>query len=86
MFVSRNFSLARTLSMPNYPEVKAPEKAGSYPATAHAGGGYGWDAVLEYRVWCHLERGDSGANWTNWENPIMYIVQTIKIDLMDYGC
>ena len=22
-----------------------------------AGGGYVWDAVLEYRVWCHPERG-----------------------------
>jgi putative acetyltransferase len=42
--------------MSNYPEVKAPEKAGSYPATAHAGGSYVWGAVLEYRVWCHPER------------------------------
>jgi hypothetical protein len=45
--------LGNTLSMSNYPEEKAPEKAGSYPATAHAGGGSIWDAVLEYRVWCH---------------------------------
>jgi putative acetyltransferase len=30
---------------------------GSYPATAKSGGGYVWDAVLEYRVWCHPERG-----------------------------
>jgi hypothetical protein len=27
-------------SMSNYTEVKDPEKAGSYPATAHEGGGY----------------------------------------------
>jgi putative acetyltransferase len=36
--------------MSNYPEVKAPPKAGNYPATVHAGGSYVWDAVLEYRV------------------------------------
>jgi putative acetyltransferase len=39
------------------PAVLDPEKVGSYPATAKAGGGYVWDAVLEYRVWCHPERG-----------------------------
>lgn len=30
---------------------------GSYSPMAKAGGGYVWDAVLEYRVWCHPERG-----------------------------
>jgi putative acetyltransferase len=30
---------------------------GTYSALAGAGGGYVWDAVLEYRVWCHPERG-----------------------------
>lgn len=29
----------------------------TYPASAKAGGGYVWDEVLEYRVWCHPERG-----------------------------
>jgi putative acetyltransferase len=29
----------------------------TYPASAKAGGGYVWDAVLEYRVWCHPEDG-----------------------------
>jgi len=33
------------------------DKVGTYPAQAHAGGGYVWDAILEYRVWCHPERG-----------------------------
>ncbi len=32
---------------------------GTYPALAKAGGGYVWDAVLEYRVWCHPARGAS---------------------------
>jgi len=40
-----------------YPNVLDPGLVGTYPASAHAGGGYVWDAVLEYRVWCHPERG-----------------------------
>jgi len=34
------------------PAVLDPELVGTYPALAKAGGGYVWDAVLEYRVWC----------------------------------
>lgn len=41
----------------SYPTALVPERVGKYPATAFAGGGYVWDAVLEYRVWCHPERG-----------------------------
>ena len=40
-----------------YPEVLAPDLVGTYTASAKAGGGYVWDEVLEYRVWCHPERG-----------------------------
>jgi len=43
--------------MAEYPKVKAPDLVGTYPALAKSGGGYVWDAVLEYRVWCHPERG-----------------------------
>ena len=32
-------------------------KVGSYPAAAKAGGGYVWDEVLEYRVWCSPRLG-----------------------------
>jgi hypothetical protein len=42
----------------NYPKVKDPSMVGEYPALAKAGGGYVWDEVLEYRVWCHPESGD----------------------------
>src|SRR5215831_10253229 len=42
-----------------YPSVLDPSLVGTYPASAHAGGGYVWDAVLEYRVWCCPERGAS---------------------------
>lgn len=43
--------------MNKYPAVKDPEMVGEYPAVAKAGGGYVWDEVLEYRVWCHPHRG-----------------------------
>jgi hypothetical protein len=51
----------------SYPAVLDPSKVGEYPATARAGGGYVWDEVLEYRVWCHPERGaedlDDGSDY-----------------------
>jgi putative acetyltransferase len=40
-----------------YPDVVDASLVGTYPALAKAGGGYVWDDVLEYRVWCHPERG-----------------------------
>lgn len=40
-----------------YPKVKDITKIGNYPALVKAGGGYVWDEVLEYRVWCHPENG-----------------------------
>jgi len=41
----------------SYPTAVADELVGTYPAAARAGGGFVWDAVLEYRVWLHPERG-----------------------------
>jgi hypothetical protein len=41
----------------SYPAVMNPELVGTYEPSANAGGGYVWDEVLEYRVWCHPERG-----------------------------
>ncbi|GAB2891730.1 hypothetical protein GCM10027046_20770 [Uliginosibacterium flavum] len=38
-----------------YPSAINPDLVGTYSALAKAGGGYVWDAVLEYRVWCHPE-------------------------------
>jgi hypothetical protein len=40
-----------------YPDAVDANLVGTYPAPAKAGGGYVWDDVLEYRVWCHPERG-----------------------------
>lgn len=43
--------------METYPKVLDETKIGDYPALVKAGGGYVWDDVLEYRVWCHPEKG-----------------------------
>jgi hypothetical protein len=45
------------LEMSKYPAVKDPNMIGKYPALGKAGGGYVWDEVLEYRVWCHPHEG-----------------------------
>lgn len=40
-----------------FPDVLDESLVGTYPAAAKAGGGYVWDAVLEYRVWCCPSHG-----------------------------
>ncbi len=40
-----------------YPDAVDLSLVGEYPAAVGSGGGYVWDDVLEYRVWCHPERG-----------------------------
>lgn len=40
-----------------YPAALDESLIGAYPARAKAGGGYVWDAVLEYRVWCSPRNG-----------------------------
>lgn len=41
----------------SYPDAVDPDLVGTYSPLAAVGGGYVWDDVLEYRVWCHPERG-----------------------------
>ncbi len=43
--------------MSKFPKIKDQNKVGEYDALAKAGGGYVWDEVLEYRVWCHPHNG-----------------------------
>ena len=43
------------------PDALDPNLVGTYPASAGAGGGYVWDEVLEYRVWCHPELGSEDS-------------------------
>lgn len=40
-----------------YPAVMDESLVGTFDALQHAGGGYVWDEVLEYRVWMHPEDG-----------------------------
>jgi hypothetical protein len=42
-----------------FPDAVNPDLVGEYPGAAGpgAGGGFVWDEVVEYRVWCHPERG-----------------------------
>ncbi|MFB9841410.1 GCN5 family acetyltransferase [Mucilaginibacter ginsenosidivorans] len=67
--------------MSKYPKVKDIELVGTYPATVESGGGYVWDEVLEYRVWCHPERGapdiDDG-------NDYYYVFETCE-DALEYS-
>jgi hypothetical protein len=46
-----------SVNVNSYPDAVDPNLVGTYSAVAKAGGGYVWDDVLEYRVWCHPERG-----------------------------
>jgi hypothetical protein len=41
----------------SYPDVVDSSLVGTYSPLAKAGGGFVWDDVLEYRVWCHPEQG-----------------------------
>lgn len=61
--------------MSKYPEVKDANLIGTYPAQAKSGGGYVWDEVLEYRVWCHPERG---ANDLHDGNDYFYAFATFE--------
>jgi hypothetical protein len=45
------------LNEDTYPDAVDPNLVGRYSPRTNAGGGYVWDDVLEYRVWCHPERG-----------------------------
>ena len=41
----------------SFPDVLDASLVGTYPALVKAWGGYVWDEVLEYRVWCCPLRG-----------------------------
>ena len=56
-----------------YPAVKNIEKVGTYDAVAKAGGGYVWDEVLEYRVWCCQ---NDGAEDIESGNDYYYVFET----------
>ncbi len=55
-----------------FPRAIDPARVGKYPGVCHAGGGFVWDAVLEYRVWCHPERGAPDEDDGNDGNDYYY--------------
>lgn len=40
-----------------FPDAIDASRVATYSAVSKSGGGYVWDDVLEYRVWCHPELG-----------------------------
>ena len=58
-----------------YPKVRDPDLVGSYDAVAKSGGGYVWDAVLEYRVWCYPS---DGAEDTEEGNDYYYVFENYE--------
>jgi hypothetical protein len=67
--------------MSKFPKVKDPKMIGEYPAFVKSGGGYVWDDVLEYRVWCHPERG---APDTDDGNDYYYVFETYE-DALEFS-
>ena len=61
--------------MSKYPSVKDPSLVGTYPTVVGGGGGYVWDDVLEYRVWC---RPHDGAPDTKNGDDYYYVFETYE--------
>jgi hypothetical protein len=55
-----------------YPTAVDPALVGTYPARTKAGGGYVWDAVLEYRVWVPGEGDDSYQAFATYPDAVAY--------------
>lgn len=72
----------------DYPDALDPDRVGTYPAMAKSGGGFVWDAVLEYRVWCCPARGaedlDDGSDYfhafTSYAEALEFSQQTVGAD------
>ncbi len=66
--------------MTEYPKVKNPDLIGEYPGYVNSGGGFVWDDVLEYRVWCHgqddetdpEDNGDYYYAFTTYEEALAF--------------
>ncbi|WP_158825195.1 GCN5 family acetyltransferase [Mucilaginibacter lacusdianchii] len=75
--------------MSNYPQVKDTNLIGTYPALVNSGGGYVWDDVLEYRVWCHPDNGapdiEDGNDYyyvfENYEDALTFSKENIGAEL-----
>ena len=67
--------------MKQYPKVKDNNLIGKYPGLVKSGGGYVWDEVLEYRVWCHPH---DGAPDTEDGNDYYFVFATYE-QALDYS-
>lgn len=73
--------------MSQYPSVSDPDMVGSWPARAGAGGGYVWDEVLEYRVWCHPERGAADeADGNDYYYAFATYEEALEFSVSNPGC
>jgi hypothetical protein len=67
-----------------FPAALDESLVGTYSALAKAGGGYVWDAVLEYRVWCsprsgaedRAEGSDYCYSFPNYDEALEFAVST----------
>lgn len=88
------------MSEPRYPAVFDEDLVGFFDVETHAGGGYVWDEVLEYRVWVHVDDDDDSVNvfpdypsakafadtTEGAESPIALILQREYIEEPEPGC
>lgn len=69
------------------PAVLDPTQVGEYPAMAKAGGGYVWDEVLEYRVWCHPERSTlDGIEGSDYYHAFETFEEALAFATSNSGC
>jgi putative acetyltransferase len=69
------------MNTPEYPDAEDPNFVGTYPASACTGGGLVWDEVLEYRVWCHPERGATDLH----DGSDYYYAFATYVDALDFS-
>ncbi|PKG98355.1 hypothetical protein [Paraglaciecola sp. MB-3u-78] len=79
-YFSQQF-LASYWGVGNYPPVDNTSLVGTFEARAKAGGGYVWDTVLEYRVWCSTS---DGAPDLYEGNDYYYVFETCE-DTLDFS-
>jgi hypothetical protein len=73
--------------MSTYPNVKDPNMVGEYDAEVKSGGGYVWDDVLEYRVWCHPHEGAPDVdNGSDYYYPFVTFEEAFEFSKNNEGC
>jgi hypothetical protein len=70
----------------SYPDAVNPSLVGTYATDAKAGGGLVWDDVLEYRVWCHPERGSTDlADGSDYYSPFPTYAESVAFSKRTVG-